>query len=186
MDFEQDEDFAEFRRALATDRQTLLDFLRDLALPREPVGDYITDIEKCCTLFGELQELHSVLGIVMPAGATLALFMVAPITGVRAQLRELRNALSAEYRTDRVYGAMRPCMFWCLLLPTCLTRANILRAKRQDRPDVRCQKKKVVSLPDDPLRSWPHGTEQGRSQECKCWIPKPLTTLTGVWTNGAA
>ncbi|KAK4154572.1 hypothetical protein C8A00DRAFT_14291 [Chaetomidium leptoderma] len=86
-----DPDLADFQRAVAADRETVLRFLRDIPPTAEPVHDYITDLDERCALFGEMQQLHRDLGVPMPNAATLGFFMVAPTSGIREHLAIVRN-----------------------------------------------------------------------------------------------
>ena len=120
-----DPDLADFQRAVAADRETVLRFLRDIPPPAEPVDDYITDLDERCALFGEIQQLHQDLGHHMPNAATLGLFMVAPISEIREHLTSVRNTpppLSvgqmASLANLEAPAAMNSCMLCYTPCPT--------------------------------------------------------------------
>jgi hypothetical protein len=84
-------DLDKFLRALAADRETVLQFLGDIAPPTEPVEDYITDLDERCVLFAETQQLHQDDGFPSLNAATLGFFMVAPLSEIREHLEIVRN-----------------------------------------------------------------------------------------------
>ena len=119
-----DPDLADFQRAIAADRETVVRFLRDIPPPAEPVHDYITDLDERCALFGEVQQLHHDLKADAPNAATLGFFMVAPISGIREHLAIIRN-LPQPYMEAMLTlanlqapGAMSSCMLRCSTCPT--------------------------------------------------------------------
>lgn len=111
------QDLADFQRAVAADRETVLHFLRDIPPAAEPVHDYITDLDERCALFSELQLLHQDLSIAMPNAATMGFFMIAPTVKIREHLSIVRNtelAHRAELLQDidlRAWVALSSCMF---------------------------------------------------------------------------
>ena len=106
--------------AALSDPDGMLQFANDISPSAEPVMDYITELDTRRALFGELRAFchrHQTRPKTLNA-AILAVFMVAPVTEIRAFFDSLRS-LSEFQQRGLVNGtmnvapeAMRSCTFF--------------------------------------------------------------------------
>ena len=98
-----------FQRALAADRDTVLQFLSDNPPHTEPVFDYVTDLEERCALFAEMKQLYWERCSRNPNAAVLAIFMVAPVSEIRKRVAVMRTAPEHENSAFQALTFQAPC-----------------------------------------------------------------------------
>ncbi|KAK5654658.1 hypothetical protein OQA88_6981 [Cercophora sp. LCS_1] len=76
--------------AAMTDPDAMRKFANDISPPAEPVQDYLTEVETRRALFDEFRVICQQYGARAHATA-MAVFLVAPVSGIRTQLEVIRN-----------------------------------------------------------------------------------------------
>jgi len=114
--------------AALADPDAMRTFANDISLPAEPVQDYLTELDTRRELFDELRAMCQHYEI-PPIATILAVFMVAPVSEIRAFFDSIRresglaNTVRNFAKRAMVYGtlttarnAIRACTFFLLNL----------------------------------------------------------------------